>query len=240
MVVAYLRDVTFIILELLPSNSFHGNILPFHFIQRWCGEVWDFHYTGPNPWPSGCWGGELTDWCGGCGQEYAKPENADGASCCKWQIQPHTTVAVSPRYAPHLHAKVACGSLQYWACYCHLLIQLQFLQLLMFSTDKQFSSKTQLYDKSTAGRFDPKVFVNCTQLYAVDKDLWVGTSCSSFFIQMCLAQESHEIIYATVSLYSNTDVLLLHPLRSFNAHVLTMNNDTAWTYTRMVLLSSQN
>ena len=155
--VAYLRDVTFIILELLPSIPFHGNILPFHFIQRWCGEVWDFHYTGPNPWPSGCWRGELTDWCEGCGQEYAKPENADGASCCKWQIQPHTTVAVSPRYTPHLHAEVACGSLQYWACYCHLLIQLQFLRLLMCSTDKRFLSKTQLNDKSTAGRFDPKV-----------------------------------------------------------------------------------
>ena len=32
------------------------------------------------------------------------------------------------------------------------------------------SKNTTVNDKSTAGRFDPKVFVNCV-LYAVDKDL---------------------------------------------------------------------
>ena len=31
------------------------------------------------------------------------------------------------------------------------------------STDKRFLSKTQLNEKSTAGHFDPKVFVNCVQ-----------------------------------------------------------------------------
>ena len=46
-----------------------------------------------------------------------------------------------------------------------------------------FEQNTTVNDKSTAGCFDPKVFVNCVQdpvriLYAVDKDLRVETSCS--------------------------------------------------------------
>ena len=60
------------------------------------------------------------------------------------------------------------------------------------STVKRFLSKTHLIDKLPAGRFYPKVFVNCVQdvLYAVDKDLWVETFCSLFINQLCLAQES--------------------------------------------------
>ena len=48
------------------------------------------------------------------------------------------------------------------------------------STDKRFLSNTQLIDKLPTGCFDPKVYVNCVEdvLYAVDKDLWVKTSCS--------------------------------------------------------------
>ena len=62
------------------------------------------------------------------------------------------------------------------------------------STDKKFLSRTHLNGKSTAGRFDLKVFVNCVQessclvphphvfgrlgVDTVDKDLWVKTSCS--------------------------------------------------------------
>ena len=58
------------------------------------------------------------------------------------------------------------------------------------STDKRFLSRTQPNDKSTAGRFDPKVFVT-----------WVQ---ESFIIQLCLAQESliSGITYATMSLYN--------------------------------------
>ena len=44
-----------------------------------------------------------------------------------------------------------------------------------------FEQNTTVNDKSTAGHFDPKVFVNCVQIrveYAVDKDLRVETSCS--------------------------------------------------------------
>ena len=39
---------------------------------------------------------------------------------------------------------------------------------------------TQLIDKLSARRFDPKLFINCIQyiLCAVDKDLWVQMSCS--------------------------------------------------------------
>ena len=51
------------------------------------------------------------------------------------------------------------------------------------------SKNTTVNDKFTAGRFDPKVFVNCVQ-YAVDKDLRVETSCSKFIINSCVfAQE---------------------------------------------------
>ena len=48
------------------------------------------------------------------------------------------------------------------------------------STDTRFLSKTQLNDKSTAGRFDLKVFANCVQ----DED-------ERLIIQLCLAQEYH-------------------------------------------------
>ena len=34
---------------------------------------------------------------------------------------------------------------------------------MLGSTDKRILCKTQVNDKSTAGRFDPKVLVNCVQ-----------------------------------------------------------------------------
>ena len=47
----------------------------------------------------------------------------------------------------------------------------------MFDAKFFLEQNTTVNDKSTAGHFDPKVFVNCI-LYTVDKDLRVEMSCS--------------------------------------------------------------
>ena len=98
----------------------------------------------------------------------------DGEELCAMQVQTCVAARHTHRHAQtHTRIHKLHDTMQDDAVEAHSCVD-------PLMPNSFLSKNTTVNDKSTAGCFDLKVFVNCVHviLYAVDKDLRVETSCS--------------------------------------------------------------